>query len=75
MLAASVQSPSVPSVEFADVRILKFERVTPLCPQFDVKLVAQAQSPKDSQVIKSFLGPAPTFNAISFSLLLFQFVK
>ena len=75
MVAATSQSPSVPSVEFAEVKILKFESATPECPQPLVKSVAQAQSPNDSQLIKSFLGPSPTFNAISLALLLFQLVK
>ena len=35
----------------------------------------EAQSPYDSQVINSLEGPAPTFKAISFSLLLFQLVR
>ena len=75
MLAASTQSPSEPLVEFAEVKILKFESATPLCPQPLVKSVAQAQSPKDSQLIRSFVGPSPTFSAISLALLLFQFVR
>ena len=75
MVAATSQSPSVPSVEFAEVKILKFERATPACPQLLVKPVAQAQSPNDSQLIKSFWGPSPTFYAISLALLLFQLVK
>ena len=29
----------------------------------------------DSQLIRSFVGPSPTFKAISLALLLFQFVR